>query len=101
MSTEYRPASMIDFQCLFSPRCLSSMGLTESINAATSQDSRCLTDGTDYLWAYKDSTGCALFSRYGKNNPEQIIIAIQSEFGVEIISDQDERYFDMLGDEEG
>lgn len=65
----------------------------------TTETSRCLTDGTSFVWCYtgdKD-TGTVSFERYGiQATLDEILSAIEEHYEVELIDEHDERFFEDL-----
>jgi len=58
-----------------------------------------LTDGDNYLWAspYSDFV---MFTRYGGNDPEKILLTIMNYFNVRIYSEYDDEYREIVGYED-
>jgi hypothetical protein len=61
----------------------------------------CLTDGTNYMWAYSvtgeepgDFYTRTYFARYGANDVTDLINAIKEHFNIEMISEHDEGYWE-------
>ena len=54
-----------------------------------------LTDGDNYLWAspYNDFV---MFTRYGGNDPEKILLTIMNYFNVRIYSEYDDEYREIV-----
>lgn len=66
------------------------------------EDSVCLTDGNNFLWAYGSEEGIVhSFSRYGPNDVEFIIQRLQEIFGVELIDEYSDRYQELSREEFG
>jgi hypothetical protein len=58
-----------------------------------------LTDGKNYLWAspYNDFV---MFTRYGRNDPEKILVTVMNYFKVAIYSEYDKEYREIVGYED-
>lgn len=48
-------------------------------------------DGENFLWARRETDGGTWLVRYGLNQVEPILVALEREFGVEIVSDDTPR----------
>jgi hypothetical protein len=89
MSTDFRPLGAIRMADLFDGR-LESAGVHEKDAEWTTSDSRCLTDGRNFLWVYGNEKGIvSWFCRYGMNAPQFILQAIQNLFDVDIVSEHE------------
>lgn len=76
-----------------------------------------LTDGDNYMWAFRDADfktvifkknknsaeventfhyGGVVFTRYGANDPDMIIEAIESFFDVRLISEYEDEYDEII-----
>jgi hypothetical protein len=110
MSTDYRPTRLITAADLFGGR-LEKHGVRETVVAAkdvhemaaemgltisgaggkmpgTTERSRCLTDGENCLWVEISKRGfVAMITRYGDNNPNNILNAIDEEFDANLIDE--------------
>jgi len=92
MSTEWLPSKPIPFKKV---KGLKSKRVWEVIIPpdehgfpGTTKDSACLTDGTNYLWAF-NVNGRACFTRYGLNNVSDILEALSEMFDVAWVSEYD------------
>lgn len=113
MSTDYVPSKAIPFSAVMT---FNHSGVTVD----TIDDGNVLlTDGTNFLWAYSradietyrivndnfqylysNSYEGVMFTRYGPNNPERIIEAIEGFFNVRLISEYEDEYADIVSPEE-
>lgn len=102
MSTAYRPEPELSWVS-FWEKVPSS--LREEIvkpedssgTANTTETSRCLTDGSSFLWVYTGDpvTGTVSFERYGSQSTIlDIIGTIEEHYDVELISEHDDRFFE-------
>jgi hypothetical protein len=56
---------------------------------------RCLTDGTNYMWAEISGRGfVSSITCYGKNDPNNILNAVAKEFDTDIISEHDAEFWE-------
>ena len=104
MSTDYVPNKNISFSEI---RTFNHDGVT--VDTVDEEGNIILTDGTNHMWAYPRSDfqtytivnnnfqiiGCnpyegLMFTRYGGNNPNMIIRAIQDFFDVRLISEYED-----------
>jgi len=93
MSTDYITAERILFADLFDGR-LKRFGVREHINELTSDTSRCLTDGRNYLWAYTVRNGTLSgLVRYAGNASSRILEAIADTFDTDIFSEYEPQYW--------
>ena len=84
MSTDYRPLTPIRMADLFDGR-LEKLGVQEQHSDEATPNSKCLTDGRNFLWFYGNEEGLAsAFTRYGDNAPQRILRAISQEFNVKL-----------------
>jgi hypothetical protein len=61
----------------------------------TTEHSRCLSDGTNYVWVQISKRGfVALITRYGLNDAQTILDAIAQEFETDIISEHDAEFWE-------
>jgi len=51
-------------------------------NPDNNDDRFCITDGRDFLWAFRDDDGSVFFERFGGNNVGNIIEIIEDYFDV-------------------
>jgi hypothetical protein len=57
--------------------------------------SRCLTDGTNYLWVYISKRGFVeMITRYGDNGCNGILGAVATEFDTEIIDEEHPQFWE-------
>jgi hypothetical protein len=109
VSTYYVPNSSIPFSQI---KTFDHNGVTvDEIEG----DVICLTDGENYLWAELNPEletiefgegevtifpakryECVIFSRFGANNPKMIIQAIEEFFDVELISEYEKEFNEIL-----
>jgi hypothetical protein len=99
MSTDYRLEKEIRFEEIFDGR-LERHGVHENyVEGCTSDNSRALTDGRNYLWVYGDEK-VQLLKRCGRNAPGKILIAIAETFGTDIYSEYDPQFWGFETQEE-
>src|SRR5262249_46538054 len=93
MSTDFRPLDPIRMADLFDGR-LESAGVHEKHSDGTTSNSRCLTDGRNFLWVYGDEEGIvSAFTRYSPNGaPQRILRAIDDEFDTDIVSEYEPQF---------
>jgi hypothetical protein len=119
MSTDYRPKRLITAANLFGGR-LEKHGVREMIVKeqdvhewaagmgfklpegasgkipGTTDALRCLTDGTNYMWVEISKRGfVASISRFGDNNPNNILNAVAEEFDTDLVSDHDPEFWEQ------
>jgi hypothetical protein len=100
MSTNYRALDHLSFHDVFNGQ-LERFGVREAASQRTTDGSRCLTDGSNFLWVYATPDGVAGFTRYHPNGaPGAILAAIEEAFGIEIVSEHDPRYYGYETQEE-
>lgn len=89
MSTDYRFEPNVPFKKVLKklPK-----GIVIEDNPKNTDTEKCLTDGSDYIWLY-DCGGNASFTRWGGNDPHEMLEAIADKFKVAILSEHDEGYF--------
>jgi hypothetical protein len=93
MSTDFRPLTSIRMTDLFDGR-LEKAGLREQRSEDTTSNSRCLTDGRNFLWAHCNDEGLVTtFTRYGMNAPQRILRAISDGFDVDIVSEHEPEFW--------
>src|SRR5262245_51938530 len=93
MSTDFRPLTPIRMADLLDGR-LENVGVHEKRCEGTTSNSKCLTDGRNFLWVYCDKEGLvSALSRYGMNAPQRILQAIGDEFGVDIVSEYEPQFW--------
>jgi hypothetical protein len=93
MSTNFRVIPAVLFSDLFDG-ALEVFEVREHVTESTNPDLRCLTDGGNYLWAYRGNDGLvAVFTCWGVNAPGKILRAICDAFDVEVVSEYEPQYF--------
>ena len=100
MSTDFRPLDPIRMADLFDGR-LEGAGVHEKHSDGTTSNSRCLTDGRNFLWVYCDEQGLiSTLTRYGMSAPQHIPRAICDKFDVDIVSEYDPEFWGFKTQEE-
>ena len=102
MSTSLRTLKKVSAQGLFDGR-LEEYGVREHINSrATTNESRCLTDGRNYLWVSIGDDGfVGAITRYGMGGaPGKILSAVAAAFDTDIVSEHEPRYWGFETQEE-
>lgn len=100
MSTDFRPLTPIRMADLFDGR-LEDVGVHEKRCEGTTSDSKCLTDGQNFLWVCCDEEGLvSVLSRYGMNAPQRILQAIGETCGVDIVSEYEPEFWGFKTQEE-
>jgi hypothetical protein len=91
MSTDYTPERAIRACDLFDGR-LGRFGVHEHIKPdGTTESTRCLSDGHNYLWVHILADGVVYgFTRYATNYAETILNSIADAFETKIISEYEE-----------
>jgi hypothetical protein len=94
MSTYYLALTPVPMADLVGDR-LKKHGIREKVvKGETNRKRKCLTDGTNFVWAYTNKKGLVTdFTRYGGNCPHEIFDAICEEFGVRIVSEHEPEFF--------
>ena len=93
MSTDFRTMQTIRFVDLFDGR-LGKLGTIEKTTYQTCSGVRCLTDGSNCIWAFRTDHGNLDFlSRYGQNSAENILWAIGQIFDTGIVSEHEPQYW--------
>lgn len=93
MSTDYRPIPAIAFIELFDGR-LDKYGVREDALVNSTPRLRSLVGTDGILEAYQNDDGTSSFSRRSFNPiPWAVIDALTEEFGVELVSEHDHRYW--------
>ena len=94
MSTHYAPFNKIRARDLFDGR-LEKFGIREQLTAGTTETSKCLTDGRNYLRVYINDAGfVGGFRRYSPNGaPGKILNAIAQTFDTDIFSEYEPQYW--------
>ncbi len=95
MSTDYIPQQSIPFNQI---KELNLGVVHEEPCDRSTEDKVVITDGKNYLWAYKTHDDNTVFSRYGANDASQIIQALEDHFGTELVSEFEDE-FDAMVDE--
>jgi hypothetical protein len=73
---------------------LENVGVHEKRCERTTSNSKCLTDGRNFLWVYCDEEGLvSSFTRSGMNAPQRILQAIGNAFGVDIVSEYEPEFW--------
>jgi hypothetical protein len=97
MSSDYRPTGKILFDDLFT-KTLAGGRIREHIvhrveDIETSETTRCLTDGVDYIWVFRDDFGFVhRFTQWAPNRAGFILQAVIDAFDTEILSEYEPRY---------
>ena len=100
MSTDFILSRKVSANDLFGGR-LATFGIQEHVSSDTSQRSRCLTDGRNYVWVYLSEDGfVGCFSRYGANAPGKILAAISEAFETDVFSEYEPQYWGFDTQEE-
>ena len=102
MSTDYRLLRQVPACDLFDGR-LEEFGVREHVKPeATTEKSRLLTDGGNYLWVYMDDEGFVhLLTRYAPNgDPGNILNALANVFDTDIVSEHEPQYWGFDTQEE-
>jgi hypothetical protein len=101
MSTDYAPFEKVTASALFDGS-LEKFGVREHVKPdETSKNSRCLTDGRNFLWVYIDDAGLVTcLSRYGANAPGKILNAIAQAFDTDIFSEYEPQFWGFDTQEE-
>ena len=94
MSTYYLALTPVPMADLVGDR-LKKHDIRENIvKGESNRKQKCLTDGTNFVWAYANRKGFVTdFTRYGGNSPYRIFDAICEEFGVRIVSEHEPEFF--------
>jgi hypothetical protein len=80
MSTYYAPFDKVHARDLFDGR-LEKFCVREQLTDDTTETSKCLTDGRNYLWVYINDAGIVSnIKRSGANAPSKILNAIAEAF---------------------
>lgn len=98
MSTDYIPRKKIPYNEI---RDLNVEGIKiqEAGEPKHSLDEACvLTDGENYLWARACKDGSTTFTRYGGNFVDGVIEVLEEHFGVELISEYDDDFHDLVNE---
>ena len=54
---------------------------------------KCFTDGSNYLWAYDGVDGFVDFTRYGRNFVDDLLESVADKFGVAVLSEHHPDFF--------
>ena len=93
MSTDFILSRKVSANDLFGGR-LATFGIREHVSSDTTERSRCLTDGRNYLWVYLTEDGFVdSLSRYGANAPGKILAAISEAFETDVFSEHEPQYW--------
>jgi hypothetical protein len=99
MSTNFVLSRSVSARDLFEH--LEKFGIREHLTPDTTEKSRCLTDGRNYLWVYiTEDRLVGGLSRYGMNAPGKILDAIAETFETEIFSEYEPQYWGFDTQEE-
>jgi hypothetical protein len=102
MSTDFRLLKKVPACDLFDGR-LEEFGVREHVKAdATTEKSRLLTDGRNYLWIYIDDDGfVGCLTRYASNGtPGKILNAVADIFDTDIVSEYEPQFWGFDTQEE-
>ena len=100
MSTTYRLLKKVPACDVFSGR-LTEFGICEVVSKDTTETSRCLTDGRNYLWVCTDEDGfVTTVTRHGGNAPGKILNALADAFETDIVSEYEPQYWGFETKEE-
>ena len=93
MSTDYRLEKSVRAADILDGR-LMAFGVQEQICEFTTETSKCLTDGRNYIWLYIDDGGLVgSLSRFGANAPSKILEAIATSFDTDIFSEYEPQFW--------
>lgn len=94
MSTYFAPLKKIPPRDLFDG-CLEQFGVREHIvPKQTTKNSRCLTDGRNFIWlSVSDDGHIVQLQIYGANAPGKILNAIADTFDIDIVSEYEPQYW--------
>jgi hypothetical protein len=100
MSTDYRPIPAIPFAELFDGR-LDKYGVREKAHADSTLRKRYLLGSDGVLEAYQNDDGTSSFSRRSFTPvPRTVIDALTEEFGIELVSEHDHRYWGFANEKD-
>ena len=100
MSTSYRPIPAIPFTELFDGR-LDKYGVREKAHADSTLRKRYLLGSDGVLEAYQNDDGTSSFSRRSFTPvPWTVINALTEEFGIELVSEHDHRYWGFANEKD-
>jgi hypothetical protein len=93
MSTYFILSRKVSANDLFGGR-LATFGIREHVSSDTSERSRCLTDGRNYLWVNLTEDGFVdSLTRSGANAPGKILAAISEAFETDVFSEYEPQYW--------
>src|SRR5262249_61152577 len=96
MSTAFRPLTPIRMTDLFDGS-MHDVGVREHSSEETAENSKCLTDGQNYLWVHSDENG---FVHGMMNATSRILNAISAAFQVNIASEYESKFWGYETNEE-
>ena len=100
MSTDYTLSKKVRARDLLCGR-LATYGIREHVASGTTERSRCLTDGRNYLWVSVTRDGfVGCLSRYGGNAPGKILAAISEAFETDVFSEYEPQFWGFDTQEE-
>ena len=100
MSTDFILSRKVSANDLFGGR-LATFGIREHITSDTSERSRCLTDGRNYVWFYVSEDGFVdSFSWRGANALGKILAAISEVFDTDFFSEYQPQFWGFETQEE-
>jgi hypothetical protein len=100
MSTDYVLSKKVKACDLLCGR-LDTFGIREHLASGTSETSRCLTDGRNYLWVHLTEDGFVDgLKRFGGNAPGKILTAISEAFETDVFSEYEPQYWGFDTQEE-
>jgi hypothetical protein len=80
---------------------LAEFGVKEAVSKDTTETSRCLTDGRNYLWVRINEDGfVTTVTRYAGNAPGKILNALAEAFETDIVSEYEPQYWGFKTEEE-
>jgi hypothetical protein len=97
MAENFYPTSPVRFAEVFDGR-LEPLGVREQRCEEADANSRALTDGTNFLWVYRNEDGTCSATRMGGNDAGPILAALSTAFETEWLSENE---FDDDGDADG
>jgi hypothetical protein len=100
MSTSYCLLKKVRACELFDGR-LEPFGVREHVNEETTETSRCLTDGPNYVWMVVDEDGFVYaLKAFGGNAPAKILNAVAEDFNTDIVSEHEPQFWGFETQEE-
>jgi hypothetical protein len=105
MSIDFRPTGKIIFDDLFTTTFaggrVREYVVYRDDDIGTSETTRCLTDGENYVWAFRDDFGFVQsFTRWAGNRATFILQAVIDAFDTDIVSEHEPRYWGFDTEEE-